>query len=256
MPRSLTAVSSEPRLIRPEWPAPANVRAISTTRAGGVSGAPWDSLNLGSHVGDDADHVRENRRRLARALQLEDDAIAWLSQVHGTGLVRLPAPGVPEADAALADQPGQVCAIMTADCLPVLFCNRSGTRVAAAHGGWRGLCDGVLEAVVAGFEEPAGELLAWLGPAIGPGHFEVGPEVRAAFVAQDARADAAFSAQGARPGHCMANIYELARLRLAAAGVTQIYGGSLCTVSDPERFYSYRRDGQTGRMACLIWLAD
>ena len=203
---------------------------------------------------DDPQHVTVNRGRLAGELALEQGAFGWLSQVHGTDLVTLPVDGIPEADASITAQAGQVCAILTADCLPVLLCDRAGTQVAAAHAGWRGLCAGILEQVVASFTAPSAEIIAWLGPAIGPAQFEVGPEVRDAFMAADDRAAEAFSTSGARPGHFMADIYCLARQRLEKAGVSAVYGGDLCTVSDPQRFYSYRRDGQTGRMATLIWL--
>lgn len=245
---------SDQDLIFPDWPAPERVRAVSTTRRGGVSQPPWASLNLGSHVEDDPQHVAHNRQHLAETLALDPVSFGWLSQVHGTGLVTLPAEGVPEADAALTDQVRQVCTILTADCLPVVFCDRAGTQVAAAHAGWRGLCSGVLEQVVSNFRAPAGEILAWLGPAIGPREFEVGPEVRDAFLATEPSASEAFSPAGARPGHFMADIYRLARQRLEAVGISRIYGGDLCTVSDPNRFYSYRRDGRTGRMATLVWL--
>lgn len=247
---------SDQDLIVPDWPAPDGVRAVSTTRRGGVSQPPWASLNLGSHVDDDPECVARNRQHLAATLGLESASVGWLAQVHGTGLVELPADGVPEADAATTVRAGQVCAILTADCLPVLFCDQAGTQVAAAHAGWRGLCNGVLEHVVSRFHSPAGDILAWLGPAIGPRAFEVGPEVRDAFLAEDPHASEAFSSAGARPGHCMANIYLLARRRLEQAGVSRIYGGDLCTVSDPDRFFSYRRDGRTGRLATLVWLSS
>ncbi|WP_286221898.1 peptidoglycan editing factor PgeF [Marinobacter apostichopi] len=247
-------MTSELDLIRPDWPAPDRVRAASTTRLGGVSQPPWHSLNLGTHVRDNPQYVTENRARLASELSLESAAFGWLSQVHGTDLVTSPVDGIPEADASTTTQAGQVCAILTADCLPVLLCDRAGTQVAAAHAGWRGLCAGILEQVVASFTAPSAEIIAWLGPAIGPAHFEVGQEVRDAFMAVDARAAEAFSVSGARPGHFMADIYSLARQRLEKAGVSAVYGGDLCTVSDPQRFYSYRRDGQTGRMATLVWL--
>ncbi|MBW4936392.1 peptidoglycan editing factor PgeF [Marinobacter sp. F4206] len=247
-------MNSEPELILPDWPAPQNVRAVCTTRLGGVSLPPWDSLNLGVHVEDEPGHVQTNRQRVADRLGLASNSFGWLSQVHGTEVATLPAEGVPEADGSITDRPGQVCAILTADCLPVLFCNRSGTRVAAAHAGWRGLCSGILEKVAAGFDEPASELLAWLGPAIGPEHFEVGPEVREAFIGYDSRAAGAFSEHGARPGHFMADIYRLGRQRLESAGIEAVFFNSFCTVADSRRFYSYRRDGQTGRMASLIWL--
>lgn len=238
-----------PSWIAPDWPAPPNVRAVTTTRLGGVSAPPFSSLNLAGHVGDDPAAVAENRARLARAADLPAEP-RWLNQVHGCRVVEAGevAAGC-EADAAATDRAGVVCAVLTADCLPVLLCNAAGTRVAAAHAGWRGLAGGVLEAAVAGFG--GGEVLAWLGPAIGPDAFEVGPEVRAAFVGADPAAAAAF-----RPGRddrFLADLYALARRRLAAAGVSAVHGGGLCTYHEANRFYSYRRDGQTGRMASLIW---
>ena len=247
-------MGSELPLLFPDWPAPAGVRAACTTRIGGVSCKPWDSLNLGVHVGDDPEHVAVNRQRLADRLGQDAESFGWLSQVHGTCVVELPVAGVPSADASTTRCPGQICAILTADCLPVLFCNKGGTQVAAAHAGWRGLCAGVLEATLDSFDSPAHEILAWFGPAIGPAGFEVGPEVMEEFVSRDPAAAAAFTAESARPGHFMADIYHLARQRLRAAGVTAIYGGDECTLSDANRFFSYRRDGNTGRMASLIWL--
>lgn len=235
-------------LILPTWPAPRNVRACTTTRDGGVSLAPYASLNLGDHVGDDPAAVSENRARLRRALELPAEPL-WLTQVHG---IAVAAGQGGCADASVAFGPGTVCTVMTADCLPLLLCDRAGTVVAAVHAGWRGLLAGVIEAAVSRLHVPGAELLAWLGPAIGPLAFEVGEEVRAAFVAEDAAAAAAF--QPAPGGRWLADIYALARLRLARCGVTAVYGGELCTFSDP-RFYSYRRDGVTGRMASLIWLA-
>lgn len=243
-------------LIRPDWPAPGNIHAVCSTRLGGVSQAPWTSLNLGDHVGDAPGDVRENRLKLAHACGLSADAFGWLNQVHGAGVVSLPtsdAALVPEADASFTRAAGQVCVILTADCLPVILCDQQGTTVAAAHAGWRSLCDGVLENLIASMAMPGSDLMAWLGPAIGPGAFEVGPEVKAAFVAQSPEADAAFSTLGARKGHFMADLYSLARQRLGKLGVTRIYGGGFCTVADSQRFYSYRRDGQTGRMATVIW---
>ncbi|MGE5470864.1 MAG: peptidoglycan editing factor PgeF [Bacteroidota bacterium] len=237
-------------LLFPDWPAPAHVRAVQTLRTGGCSAAPWDSFNLGDHVGDAAAQVASNRAVLRRQLPGEP---LWLEQVHGTAVADADSSaGRPQADAAIARQAGKVCAVMTADCLPVLFCDRAGTVVAAAHAGWRGLLAGVLETSLAKMAVPPGEILAWLGPAIGPASFEVGDEVRAAFVAHDPAATAAFRAH--RSGKWLADIYTLARQRLDDAGVTSISGGGLCTVSDARRFFSYRRDGVTGRMATLIWL--
>lgn len=238
-------------LLVPDWPAPANVRALQTTRRGGVSPAPWDSFNLGDHVGDDAGRVAANRAELRRHLPAEP---CWLQQVHGIHTVdAAKTANLPTADASFARRTGIVCAVMTADCLPVLFCDRAGTVVAAAHAGWRGLQAGVLEATLAAMAVPAGEILAWLGPAIGPGAFEVGDEVRAAFLAHDPLAAAAFKPHAA--GKWLADIYLLARQRLQAAGVASISGGDSCTVNAPESYFSYRRDGVTGRMASLVWLA-
>ena len=235
----------------PDWPAPANVRALQTLRSGGASQPPWQSLNLGDHVGDDPARVAANRALLRQ--QLPGDPL-WLQQVHG--IVTVNAENTPifsPADAAFSRKPGQVCAVMTADCLPVLFCDQAGTVVAAAHAGWRGLLAGVLEQTIAQVSVPAIEILAWLGPAIGPRCFEVGDEVRAAFVARDAVAAQAFVPHG--KAKWLADIYQLARQRLNQAGVFAISGGDACTVSEPQRYFSYRRDGVTGRMASLIWLA-
>lgn len=236
----------------PEWPAPSAVRACVTTRAGGVSEGPYASLNLAEHVGDVPDHVAENRRRLIAALHLPAMPL-WLGQVHGTAAVNAVTakPGC-EGDASHADRPGAVCAALTADCLPVLLCDTGGKRVAAVHAGWRGLLGGVIENAVLALHRPGSQLLAWLGPAIGPRAFEVGEEVRAAFIAEDPAAAAEFAPSPA--GRWLADIYGLARRRLARVHVEAIYGGHWCTVSDAARFYSYRRDGVTGRMASLIWL--
>ncbi|MDO8331420.1 MAG: peptidoglycan editing factor PgeF [Fluviicoccus sp.] len=251
---------AEDSLILPDWPAPANVRAVVTTRQGGVSQAPYDSFNLAFHVGDEAPAVVDNRRQLFT--RLNDIAPCgppqWLQQVHGTEVVdafsepKKRAQLVPEADAVTTTQRGLPCVVMTADCLPVFFCNETGTRVAVAHAGWRGLCHGVLENTLAKFESPA-EVLCWLGPAIGPDAFEVGEDVRQAFLAVDPSAASAFDAT-AQPGKYLADIYELARQRLTRAGVGMVSGGGLCTYTDAARFYSYRRNSQTGRMASVIWL--
>ena len=237
-------------MILPDWPAPARVKCLMTTRAGGVSQAPWGSLNLGDHVGDDPAHVAANRARLRRQLPAEP---GWLRQVHSARVVELGRETDREADAVLTRQPAQVCAVLTADCLPVLLCDRAGSVVAAAHAGWRGLADGVLEATVAAMQVPPEGILAWMGAAIGPQAFEVGDEVRQAFVAQHAEASVAFVLQPT-PGKWLADIYQLARIRLKHAGVQAIYGGGRCTFNEADSFYSYRRDGVTGRMAALIWL--
>ncbi|MGX9570113.1 peptidoglycan editing factor PgeF [Pseudomonas viciae] len=233
----------------PDWPAPARVKACVTTRAGGVSLAPFDSLNLGDHVDDDPVAVAENRRRLTDRFAIRP---AWLQQVHGVAVVEADPAQVATADASWTATPGIACTAMTADCLPVLFCNRAGTRVAAAHAGWRGLANGVLETTLDSLQVPPDEILAWLGPAIGPQAFEVGPEVRDAFIAQLPQAAQAF-VPSHNAGKFLADIYALARLRLAARGVTAVYGGGLCTVTDP-RFFSYRRNPRTGRFASLIWI--
>ncbi|MBO4120880.1 peptidoglycan editing factor PgeF [Cupriavidus gilardii] len=267
----------------PDWPAPAQVRALSTTRSGGVSRGPYGladgsagGLNLGTHVGDDADAVAQNRRRLRAWLP---SAPRWLDQVHGCAVVTAEGgegaddgdevdgsanDAPPRADASISTAPGQVCAVMTADCLPVLLCDRAGTVVGAAHAGWRGLCEGVIEATLdrmAKQRADAGsspQWLAWLGPAIGPDAFEVGAEVRSAFIERalpHEREAVEQAFRSAAAGKYLADLYALARIRLARAGCVDVYGGDACTVSDPQRFYSYRRDGVTGRMASLVWLA-
>lgn len=239
--------------ILPDWPAPARVHAVSTTRDGGVSAGVYASLNLGQHVGDELVAVVENRRRLVTALKLQAEP-RWLQQVHGTRVARLEGRSVEApADAAVTALAGETCAVMTADCLPVLFCDRAGTRVGAAHAGWRGLAAGVLEATVQAMETTPAGLLAWMGPAIGPKTYEVGAEVREAFITRDPGAAAAF-APGKAAGKWWCDLYTLARRRLRAVGVTQVYGGGFCTCMDRERFFSFRRDGQCGRMATLVWL--
>ncbi|MFG0381352.1 peptidoglycan editing factor PgeF [Pseudomonas sp. zbq_18] len=235
----------------PDWPAPANVRACVTTRAGGVSAEPFASFNLGDHVEDDPQAVTANRQRLRAALGCEP---AWLRQVHSPDAVPADCTQVLTADANWTDVPGRACAVLTADCLPALFCDRAGTRVAAAHAGWRGLAGGVLENTLAALDMPASEVLVWLGPAIGPQSFEVGAEVRDAFLASHPQAALAFRAS-ANPGKFLADLYSLARIRLAAARVTAVYGGGLDTYTDP-RFFSYRRAARTGRFASLIWRVD
>ena len=239
--------------IVPDWPAPPRVRALITTRAGGVSGGSFAGLNLGLRSGDAIEDVRRNRAELRRSLPAEPK---WLRQVHGTTVVEAVDAGEsPEADAAFAHQPGAVCAVLTADCLPVLLCDEQGTVVAAAHAGWRGLCAGVIENTLRAMDRPPATLLAYLGPAIGPAAFEVGAEVRAAFLAEDEQSEAAFAAgKMGKAGKFYADLYALARRRLARSGVQRIYGGGYCTYTEAERFYSYRRDGVTGRMASLIWM--
>ena len=235
--------------LTPKWPAPGQVRAISTSREGGVSTGPYSSMNLGDHVHDDPVAVAENRHRLAEMLALPAEPL-WMTQVHGIEV--LGAEGEC-ADARIVGRPGQVAVVMTADCLPVLFCDRQGREVAAAHAGWRGLVAGILEKTVAHMQAESEDILAWLGPAIGPTAFEVGDEVRQAFLEHDPQAQAAFVPSP--QGRWLADIFLLARQRLASAGIMQVYGGGMCTYSDAERFYSFRRDGATGRMASLIWIS-
>jgi YfiH family protein len=242
-------VSQAVQWITPDWPAPAGVRALTTLRGGGVSAGAYAGLNLAQHVGDDVEAVRENRDRLLRAAGVPVEP-CWLEQVHGTGVIDADdwQPGV-QADASCSRYPDVVCAVLTADCLPVLLCARDGSAVAAIHAGWRGLAAGVIEATAAALGD--GGLIAWLGPAIGPRVFEVGAEVRAAFIAADAGAATAFHPSPA--GRWLADLYLLARRRLGTVGIHEVYGGGECTYTDSVRFYSYRRDGQTGRMASLIW---
>ena len=273
-------------MIEPEWAAPGRVRSAFTLRDGGVSVAPYDSLNLGVHVGDAAEAVRENRRRIREWLGLPAEPV-WLAQVHGTRVVDVDALGAfdgaagsasaaagpapareavgaesgrasgaeaapPEADAAVTRTPGRVCVIQVADCMPVLFAARDGSAVGAAHAGWRGLAGGVLELTIAKLGVPPAQLVAWLGPTISQKNFEVGDDVRTAFTKDDAGAAVAFEANSRGRWQC--DLYALARRRLVALGVANVSGGDWCTYADPARFFSYRRDGQCGRMAALIWM--
>jgi purine-nucleoside/S-methyl-5'-thioadenosine phosphorylase / adenosine deaminase len=236
----------------PDWPAPRKVRVVSTQRTGGTSKGPYASLNLAAHVDDDADSVRENRKRLREAAGLPSEPL-WLEQVHGCEVVEADGQGgVPRADSAVATRSGRVCAVMTADCLPVVLADRAGTRVAVAHAGWRGLAGGVVAATVAALGGDPADLLAWLGPAIGQGAFEVGPEVRHEFVGRWPDAGVCFEAN--LRGHFQADLYGIARIVLARAGVGSVYGGGWCTATEAARFFSFRRDGITGRMATLAWL--
>jgi YfiH family protein len=256
-----------PQFFRADWPAPPRVRTLVTTRNGGVSAPPYGDgqggsrgWNLGARVGDKPEYVEENRHLLARSI---GHTPVYLHQVHGTAVADLdaaPAAGEPVADAGVATRPGRVCIVLVADCLPVLLCDRAGTVVAAAHCGWRGLAGGVLEQTVAAMRRKAGDatLLAWLGPAIGPAHFEVGAEVREAFAGCAPADDVAFTA--AAPGKYRADLFELARRRLARLGVAEVAGGGDCTYAQPQRYYSHRRathEGRvTGRMAAAVWLQD
>lgn len=244
-----------PGLLYPQWQAPAPVRATCTLRTGGVSVAPFDSLNLGAHVGDAPDAVAENRRRLRAALALPAEPL-WLQQVHGTRVADADAgedAASAPADAAITRRSRRVLAILVADCMPVLLSSDDGAVIAAAHAGWRGLAAGVLEATVAAMGAKPHELHAWLGPAIGAAHFEVGEEVRAEFIAHERRAAAAFVRN--ERGRWQCDLAALARQRLAALGVSRVSGAGLCTYAEAARCFSYRRDARTGRMAALIWRA-
>ncbi|HEY0269091.1 MAG TPA: peptidoglycan editing factor PgeF [Methyloradius sp.] len=236
--------------IIPNWPAPANIKALQTTRTGGLSKSPYDSLNFGDHVGDDAMVVASNRQLLNPFVPTEP---LWLKQIHSTIAVNAALTScLPEADAAYSKQKNIVCAVMTADCLPILICDEAGTTVAAVHAGWKGLLDGVIESTIKALEIPPQNLLVWLGPAIGPNAFEVGRDVYDGFIQHDANSIQAFTLQNTTD-KWLADIYQLARLRLRNMGVTRIYGGEYCTYSAKEQFFSFRRDGATGRMATLIW---
>ena len=251
--KRLNSLGAE-HLIFPDWSVPQKVKCLSTTRQGGISHGSFSSLNLGYHVGDDPDAVSGNRNLLKEMIGGEP---IWLNQVHGIRVIDagqfIGMNSPPDADAAFTRRKGVVCTVMTADCLPVLLCGESGSVVAAAHAGWRGLLAGVLEATVTAMGIPGQQLMAWLGPAIGPQAFEVGDEVREAFCNVSSEADAAF--QATSHGKWKADIYCLARQRLNQQGIERILGGNYCTVNETERFFSYRRDGQTGRMASMIWLA-
>ena len=236
--------------IVPDWPAAPNVRAFVTTRAGGVSTGPYATCNLAERTADDAAAVRANHERLEALLPARP---RWLRQVHGDRVLRADDVAQPmEADAAYTTTPGVVCAVRIADCMPVLLADTAGTAVGIAHAGWRGLSAGVVENTVRALPVPPSSLIAWLGPAIGPDAFEVGDEVRAAFCDVDPQAASAFRPH--KPGKWLADLFALGRQRLAACGVTRVYGGGLCTYSNPDRFYSHRRNPVTGRMAALIWL--
>ncbi|WP_006786658.1 peptidoglycan editing factor PgeF [Thiorhodospira sibirica] len=242
--------------LRPQWPAPSRVSAFSTTRLGGNSAAPFAELNLALHVGDEAAVVEENRTWLATQLQLPGPPV-WLTQVHGCEVIDaadfVNAQAPPQADAAFSQTPNVVCAVMTADCLPVLLCTQHGDAVAVAHAGWRGLAQGVLEATVQALKTPASRLYAWLGPCIGPSAYEVGSEVYHAFVDQDRQTAPAFTYLTQE--RWLADLQALAQHRLQQLGVVNISAEPSCTFHDLRRFFSYRRDGQTGRMATLIWFA-
>jgi len=238
-------------IIVPDWPAPPHIRALCTSRSGGVSRGGFASLNLADHVGDVSEHVTENRLRLRQNLHLTGQP-QWLHQTHGIEVIDLDRSRSREGDAAVTSTPNLIAVVLTADCLPVLVCNAEGSEVAAAHAGWRGLLNGVLEQTVLQMHSSAVDLLVWLGPAIGPQQFEVGEEVRQAFMQYSAD-NAPFFAP-TRPGHYLADLYAIARLRLNKLGINHIYGGEFCTYSDSAAFFSYRRDRNCGRQASLIYI--
>ncbi|EEX51205.1 Laccase domain protein yfiH [Pasteurella multocida] len=241
------------KAIKPNWQAPQGVHAWSTLREGGVSKPPFDSFNLGDHVNDDKNAVKVNRTLLVERFSLPQYP-TFLNQTHSTNVLRLSSnENQIEADAVYTDQPNQVCLVMTADCLPVLFTNKAGNEVAAAHAGWRGLCDGILEKTIAEFKCESSLIMAWLGPAIGPEKFQVGKEVVEQFIAQQPEAECAFTLDPSEPNKYLGNLYLLATQRLNRLGITKISGGEHCTFKEQDKFFSYRREKQTGRMASLIW---
>lgn len=237
----------------PNWQVSNNIKALMTTRTGGMSITPFNSFNLGNHVGDDPSAVKKNRDLLVEQFDLPYFPV-FLNQIHSTRVLELPYSGKDfNADASYTNQPNQVCLVMTADCLPVLFASKNGNEVAAAHAGWRGLCDGILEETVAKFQCPHNDIIAWFGAAIGPTAFQVGQEVVEQFMAWDNQAEQAFTIAPNSEGKYLGNLYQLATQRLNKLGITQISGGERCTYTEKDHFFSYRRDGKTGRMASLIW---
>jgi len=240
-------------MITPDWPAPDRVRAASTERGGGVNQGPYAAFNLSARVGDDEARVASNRRALVERLGLRRDP-HWLEQTHGCAVLDLDAESAGQGDGAVTSQAGEPCAVLTADCLPVLLCASSGRRVGVAHAGWRGLAQGVLAVAVECMGGEPADLMAWLGPAIGPAAYEVGVEVRRAFLARDPGTEACFEPNPR--GRWKADLYALARRSLLATGVGAIYGGGFCTYTEKERFFSHRREAPCGRMATLIWLTD
>ncbi len=237
--------------ILPDWPVPPQIKAVSTTRLGGESKGAYLSNNLATHVGDNETHVMNNRNRLNQKLKLPSEPL-WLNQTHSTVVVDA-ASRQTNGDACYSHQPGEVCVVMTADCLPILLADKQGRQVAAIHAGWRGLLNGIIEQTVQRFSGDSGDIIAWLGPAIGPGAFEVGADVRDLFIEDNLDNLQAF--RQCTSDKWLANIYQLARIRLEALSINSIFGGDFCTFSDESRFYSYRRDKVCGRMASLIWIA-
>lgn len=243
-------------LLNPNWPAPPTIKAYSTLRQGGASLPPYESFNLGMHVGDNKNFVKMNRTLLMDKAHLPQYPL-FLNQIHSTQVISLPCEQTtPNADGVYTNHPEQVCLVMTADCLPVLFCNEDGTEVAAAHAGWRGLCEGILEKTLSHFKSPPEKILTWLGPAIGPTAFQVGEEVKSAFMQHSPFSKNAFIPDPNTSNKYLANLYMLATQRLNQYGVTQISGGEYCTFTEKEKFFSYRRDGITGRMASFIWIKN
>lgn len=244
------------KAVYPNWQAPPNIKALTTVRTGGVSLPPFNSFNLGDHVCDDPEAVQQNRILLVDKFGLPHSPF-FLTQTHSTKVIELPFTETNvevEADAVYTQQANQVCLVMTADCLPILFCNKKGTEVAAAHAGWRGLCAGILEETVTKFKTPTSDIIAWLGPAIGPTAFQVGEEVLEQFCTFDPNAKLAFTPDITTSGKFLGNLYQLATQRLNKLGITDISGGTHCTYTEHDKFFSYRRDKQTGRMASLIWI--
>ncbi|ARN72819.1 peptidoglycan editing factor PgeF [Oceanicoccus sagamiensis] len=244
-------------VITPDWPAPDNIVALTSTRIGGVSGPPYDSFNVAAHVDDDPAKVEANRQRLFKYCQ-GIEQIQWLNQTHSATVVNAGDAVCPDADASFTPLPAIACAVMTADCLPLIACDQQGRQIAAIHAGWRGLAGGVIDATMAKFTVPSSEIMVWLGPAISQANFEVGEDVRQQFLQAFNNSDQAavlqaFRENSHRPGFYFADLYQLARIRLNNLGISAIYGGDFCTYKDSDRFYSYRRDGQTGRMVTLIY---
>jgi len=239
--------------IQPNWPAPKNVASISTTRHGGISKGIYSNFNLGAHVDDDELCVKRNRQILREQLGIKHEP-NWIDQQHGTNIVQLTTSNnaTYQADATYTTEQDKVCVALTADCLPVLFSDQEGSCVAVAHAGWRGLLKGVLESTLSALPAPNNQILCWLGPAIGPKKFEVGEDLKDLFVSKDQIHGVAFKPSST--GKCLADIYQLAKNILINCGVENIYGGGCCTYSETDRFYSYRRDGNTGRMATMIWI--
>lgn len=247
-------MSSSLPFIIPDWPAPTKIHAVCTTRVGGISQSPYHSLNLGDHVGDDPIAVTQNRHTLSKALHLPSPP-CWITQVHGVRVINTQNWQTgEEADGIYTTIPNAICAVMTADCLPILLCDKKGQYVAAIHAGWRGLADGIIESTIAQAPCDPKEIMAWLGPAIGPKSFEAGDDVRNIFLSQNPADESGFSILG--NSKWLVDMYHIARQRLNAVGVSNIYGEVECTVLNPERFFSFRREGITGRMASLIWISS